>query len=128
MKESNYKSYDELPLFLNADMISKVLGIAPSSAYELIHEKDFPVLKIGSRLVVPKEKFREWVEQNTGGNIWTINSIHRKTKKSIILFCQMKSSALVCHLEKYLFTVSFWGVKTGKHINAIQAIAQSDKP
>ena len=69
MKESNYKSYDELPLFLNVDMVSKVLGIAPSSAYELIHEKDFPVLKIGSRLVVPKEKFREWVEQNTGGNI-----------------------------------------------------------
>ncbi len=69
MKESNYKSYDELPLFLNADMISKVLGIAPSSAYELIHEKNFPVLKIGSRLVVPKEKFREWVEQNTGGKI-----------------------------------------------------------
>ena len=69
MKESNYKSCDELPLFLNTDMVSKVLGIAPSSAYELIHEKNFPVLKIGSRLVVPKEKFREWVEQNTGGNI-----------------------------------------------------------
>ena len=69
MKESNYKSYDELPLFLNVDMVSKVLGVAPSSAYELIHEKNFPVLKIGSRLVVPKEKFREWVEQNTGGNI-----------------------------------------------------------
>ena len=93
MKESNYKSYDELPLFLNADMISKVLGVAPSSAYDLIHEKNFPVLKIGSRLVVPKEKFREWVEQNTGGNIWTINPIHRKTKKSIILLYQMKSSA-----------------------------------
>lgn len=127
MKESNYKSYDELPLFLNADMVSKVLGIAPSSAYELIHEKNFPVLKIGSRLVVPKEKFREWVEQNTGGNIWTINSIHRKTKKSIILLYQMKSSALDYHLEKYLFTVSFWGAKTEKHISAIPATAQSEK-
>ena len=30
MKESNYKSYDELPLFLNAATVAKVLGIAPS--------------------------------------------------------------------------------------------------
>lgn len=28
MKESNYKSYDELPLFLNANIVSKVLGIS----------------------------------------------------------------------------------------------------
>lgn len=69
MIQSVYKSYDELPLFLNAGLIAKVLGIADSSAYELMHSKDFPVIKIGSRLVVPKEKFREWVEQNTGGSI-----------------------------------------------------------
>jgi len=69
MKESNYKSYDELPLFLNAATVAKVLGIAPSSSYELMHEKDFPALKIGSRIVVPKEKFVAWVEQNTGGAI-----------------------------------------------------------
>ena len=67
MKESIYKSYDELPLFLNAETVAKMLGISPSSGYELMHEKGFPVLKIGSRLVVPKEKFREWVEQNVGG-------------------------------------------------------------
>ena len=67
MKESNYKSYDELPLFLNAATVAKVLGIAPSSSYELMHEKDFPALRIGSRLVVPKEQFRLWVERQTGG-------------------------------------------------------------
>ena len=42
MKESNYKSYDELPLFLNAATVAKVLGIAPSSSYELMHEKISP--------------------------------------------------------------------------------------
>ena len=66
MKESTYKSYDELPLFLNAEMAAKLLGISISSMYELMHEKGFPVLKIGTRLVVPKEKFRAWVEQNVG--------------------------------------------------------------
>ena len=67
MKESNYKTYDELPLFLNAKTVAKVLGVSPSSGYELMHEPDFPVLKIGSRLVVPKEKFVEWVSQHTQG-------------------------------------------------------------
>lgn len=64
---SNYKSYDELPLFLNASMVAKVLGVSPSSGYELLHEPDFPVLKVGSRMVVPKEKFMAWVERNTKG-------------------------------------------------------------
>ena len=67
MKESNYKSYDELPLFLNGTTVAKVLGIALSSSYELMHEKDFPALRIGNRVVVPKEAFIQWVEQHTGG-------------------------------------------------------------
>ena len=66
MKTSIYKSYDELPLFLNAETAAQLLGISISSMYELMHEKGFPVLKIGTRLVVPKEKFRAWVEQNVG--------------------------------------------------------------
>lgn len=67
MKISTYNNYEELPLFLNADLVSKVLGIAPSSAYELMHEKGFPSLRIGSRIVVPKEKFQQWVEKQMGG-------------------------------------------------------------
>jgi len=67
MKKSEYKSYDDLPLFLNAELVSKVLGVSPSSGYELMHEPEFPVLKIGSRMVVPKEKFILWVEKLTAG-------------------------------------------------------------
>ena len=67
MKESVYKSYDDLPLFLNSELVAKVLGVSPSSAYELMHEPDFPVLRVGSRMVVPKEKFIQWVEEHTGG-------------------------------------------------------------
>ncbi len=67
MKESIYKTYDELPLFLNANTVAKVLGVSPSTGYELMHEKGFPILKIGNRIVVPKEKFIEWVNVHTGG-------------------------------------------------------------
>ena len=69
MKESEYKSYDDLPLFLNSATVAKVLGVSPSSGYELIHEPGFPVLRVGSRIVVPKEKFMQWVEEHTGGAI-----------------------------------------------------------
>lgn len=64
MKEPGYNSYNDLPLFLNANQVAKVLGVSPSSAYELMHETGFPVLKVGSRMVVPKDAFIRWVEQN----------------------------------------------------------------
>lgn len=67
MKDSVYKSYEELPLFLNAKTVARVLGISPSSGYELMHQQDFPTLKIGNRIVVPKERFVKWVEENTSG-------------------------------------------------------------
>lgn len=66
MKESVYKSYGELPLFLNAKLVAQVLGISPSSGYELLHQQGFPTLKIGNRIVVPKEEFIQWVKRNTG--------------------------------------------------------------
>ena len=67
MKVSQFKDYSEIPLFLNAELVAKVLGVSPSSSYELMHEPGFPILKIGNRMVVPKEKFIQWVEQNTSG-------------------------------------------------------------
>ena len=69
MRESSYKSYDDLPLFLNAETVAKVLGVSPSSGYELMHEPDFPVLRIGNRMVVPKEQFIQWVKEHTGGGV-----------------------------------------------------------
>ena len=62
MKESAYKNYAELPLFLNSKTVAKVLGVSPSSG-----EPGFPVLRIGNRMVVPKEQFIQWVKEHTGG-------------------------------------------------------------
>ena len=65
MKETLHKTFDELPLVLNAENIRDVLGISVSSVYELMHEKGFPVLRIGTRMLVPKEQFKIWMEKNT---------------------------------------------------------------
>ena len=67
MKKSEYKSYDDLPLFLNSETVAKVLGVSPSSGNELMHEPGFPVLRIGNRMVVPKEQFIRWVNERAGG-------------------------------------------------------------
>ena len=67
LKQSEFKNYDELPLFLNAKIVAQVLGISAAGAYELLHQEGFPVIKIGSRLVLPKEKFLSGVENQTGG-------------------------------------------------------------
>ena len=66
MNTSSIKNFDELPLFLNAQLVSRALGVSPSSAYELLHEDGFPSLRIGSRLVVPKADFQDWVKERMG--------------------------------------------------------------
>ena len=67
MKQSVYKTYDDLPLFLNVNLVAQVLGVSISTAYEMMHEPGFPVLRVGSRMVVPKEKFIQWAEEQAGG-------------------------------------------------------------
>ena len=67
MTQSTYQSYDDLPLFLNVNLVAQVLGVSIPTAYEGMHEPGFPVLRVGSRIVVPKEKFIQWAEEQTGG-------------------------------------------------------------
>lgn len=59
MRESVCKNYGE----------AKVLGVSPFNGYELMHEPDFLVLRVGHCMVVPKEKLIQWVEEHTGGAI-----------------------------------------------------------
>lgn len=67
MQESTFTNYDQLPLFLNANTVAQVLGVSISTAYELLNDPGFPTLRVGSRMVVPKEKFIQWAEGQSGG-------------------------------------------------------------
>lgn len=62
MKNEFYKNYDELPLMLSVSQVAKVLGISRTSTYDLVKEKDFPSITIGSRIVVPKEELILWIK------------------------------------------------------------------
>lgn len=66
MTPSAYKSYDDLPLMLSVPEVAAVLGISRAGAYELAHRKGFPSMKIGSRIVIPRDKFLLWIEKQCG--------------------------------------------------------------
>ena len=64
MKEKRiYTSFDEIPITLTAEDVASVLGISRANAYRIMRRVDFPVLQIGSRLLVNKTKFIEWMEE-----------------------------------------------------------------
>ena len=60
-------NYESLPAVLNAKQLAAALGIARAGAYQLLNAGTCPTLRIGKRLLVPKDKLIEWIEQNTGG-------------------------------------------------------------
>ena len=65
MKNSMATQFDQLPLMLNAQQIAETLGLSRAGAYELLHSKGFPTLKVGKRLMVSKENFISWINRNS---------------------------------------------------------------
>jgi len=44
------------------DHIAQVLLISRRTAYEVMRQQDFPLLKIGKCMRVPREQFFQWIE------------------------------------------------------------------
>ena len=65
MRSTKFKNYEDLPLTLTAPEVGEALGISRASAYELVRSKGFPHMKIGTRILVPREKFLAWIDQQT---------------------------------------------------------------
>ena len=65
MKKGTFKSYEDLPLMLSVPEMAAALGISRAGAYELARSEGFPALRIGNRIVIPKDKLQEWVNKQT---------------------------------------------------------------
>ena len=65
MRESKFKSYQDLPLTLTAPEVGEVLGISRAAAYELARSEGFPRMKIGKRILIPRDKFIQWIDEQT---------------------------------------------------------------
>ncbi len=61
---SQFTSYEQLPITLTADHVAAALGISRANAYILLRSDGFPTLHIGKRMVVPKDRFLQWIEED----------------------------------------------------------------
>ena len=63
MKKETFKSYEDLSLMLSVPEMATALGISRAGAYELARSEGFPALRIGNRIVIPKDKLQDWVDK-----------------------------------------------------------------
>lgn len=68
MKKETYRSFDDLPLMPSVPEVASVLGISRAGAYELVKDKGFPSLTIGSRILVPRDKLIAWIDEKSSGS------------------------------------------------------------
>lgn len=51
-------------LTLKIEEVAQLLGVGRGTAYNLAKRPDFPSIRVGARLIVPKHLFFEWLEKN----------------------------------------------------------------
>ena len=49
---------------LSVQELSAQMGISLPKAYELVKEPGFPTIRVGARILIPVEAFREWLIRN----------------------------------------------------------------
>ena len=59
--KSTYTNIEDLPLTLNAREVAEVLRISKSKVYELTRTESFPAIHIGKRVVIPRDKLIQWM-------------------------------------------------------------------
>ena len=65
MKEEKFRSYDDLPLTLTVPEVGEVLAISRAKAYDLARSEGFPSMRIGTRILVPRDKLIRWIDEQT---------------------------------------------------------------
>jgi excisionase family DNA binding protein len=64
MKVEEYKSFDDMPMFISIPQAAKVLSVSETFLYGFIRENEtFPVVQMGRRKFVPTKDLKEWIEE-----------------------------------------------------------------
>ena len=51
---------------LSVQELARQMGICLPKAYELVKEPGFPTIRIGTRILILTEGFRDWLRQKSG--------------------------------------------------------------
>jgi excisionase family DNA binding protein len=62
-KYKEYRSLEDLPATFRVAELAEFMGINLTSAYELVRRDNFQSIKIGNRVIIPKEAFKRWLEK-----------------------------------------------------------------
>ena len=49
--------------------ISEALGVSLITAYDLANSQGFPSIRIGKRIVTPRDAFQRWLDSNCGNTV-----------------------------------------------------------
>lgn len=61
---NNYYSQESLPIILSAKDIQSILRISKGKTYELMNSSDFPTIYLNKRMVVSRDAFFDWLNQD----------------------------------------------------------------
>ncbi|MGH1297216.1 helix-turn-helix domain-containing protein [Bacillus pretiosus] len=59
-------STKDYPIMLNVTHLEEILGVAKRTAYGIMDQKGFPLVKLGRKKVVPRDAFFNWLEKGEG--------------------------------------------------------------
>lgn len=50
-------------MLLSISEVAAVLGISRPSIYQLIHSADFPIVRLGGRVLIPVKQLEDWLDE-----------------------------------------------------------------
>lgn len=62
-KEPPPGQFDAYPQYLKAKDIADILQVSDSKALKIMHEPDFPLIRLGRSMRVEREQFFQWIRQ-----------------------------------------------------------------
>lgn len=70
IENSTYKEMGDYPPILQARHIQELLNVCEAVAYQVMHNADCPTIKMGKRMVVPRDDFWEFFMSHRGKSLW----------------------------------------------------------
>ena len=61
--------FANLPEMLSAKDLMEILPVSRSGVYALLRDPAFPTIRLGRRVIVPRDAFCAWLQKNMTGDV-----------------------------------------------------------
>lgn len=59
---TKFKRIEDMPLNIEVEELAAAMRISRAKAYELVHQDGFPTVRLGKRILVPRDDFENWLK------------------------------------------------------------------